>query len=137
MTNKALSWREIYYLFISSLFVVDEFCFNLQLDKPSTNSKACLKTLVRWTTLQNVGIINTRHLRQNLSLWCKLKWTWKGQVFVQNIFQKRSNNTGKDQYTFCSLMCFCWHETLFQSRQEITLWTLQTNPQSCHWGWWI
>ena len=50
------------HLFIFNLFVVDKFYFNLQLDLP------CLKPLAQSTILPNVGIVDTRHLRQHLSL---------------------------------------------------------------------
>ena len=67
------------YLFIFNFFIVDKFYFNLQLvsiiSTSTNNSKTCLKPLVQSTILGNVGIVDTRHLRQNLSLWCKLKST--------------------------------------------------------------
>ena len=57
------------YLLIFNLFIVDKFHLILQLDQPSTNSMACLKRLVRSITMRNVVIVDTRHLRQNLSVW--------------------------------------------------------------------
>ena len=69
-----------YLLFIFNLLIVDKFYFNLQLDYPSTNSKTCFKPSVRLTILQNVGIADTRHLRQNLSL----SWKNNGKVKINN-----------------------------------------------------
>ena len=55
------------YLFVFNLFIVENF-FQLKIRPTSTNSKTCHKPLARSTILRNVGIIDIRHLKQNLSL---------------------------------------------------------------------
>ena len=61
------------FICLFSIYLLLTILFQLQLEEPSTNSKTCLKPLVQSTKLQNVGIIDTRHLRHNLHLWCLIK----------------------------------------------------------------
>ena len=58
------------FIYIFSIYLLLTNLFLLQPELPYTNSKVCLKPPTQPTKLQNVGIVDKRHLRQNFRLWC-------------------------------------------------------------------